>query len=208
MKLRLFLIFVAVRASAADNPEAREFFENRVRPVFVKNCLPCHSETRMGGLDMSSREGLIKGGQIGTSLVPGKPDESVLIQAVTHQHERLRMPAGQPRLSDRQITDLSDWVKTGAYWPESAAAVANKAKKYVITPEQRNFWSLVPVKKPAIPVVRNTAWARGDLDRLLLSRMESKHVVPARKMKCQHRNSQRRGRFDRPCDRIRNVVQF
>ena len=133
----------------------------------------------MGGLDMSSREGLIKGGRIGTSLVPGKPDESVLIQAVTHQHERLRMPAGQPRLSDRQITDLSDWVKTGAYWPESAAAVANKAKKYVITPEQRNFWSLVPVKKPAIPAVQNTAWARGDLDRLLLSRMEAKHVVPA-----------------------------
>lgn len=179
MKLRLFLILVAAQASAADNPEAREFFENRVRPVFVKNCLPCHSETRMGGLDMSSREGLIKGGQIGTSLVPGKPDESVLIQAVTHQHERLRMPAGQPRLSDRQITDLTDWVKTGAYWPESAAAVANKAKKYVITPEQRNFWSLVPVKKPVIPTVKNAAWARGDLDRLLLSRMEAKNVVPA-----------------------------
>ncbi len=170
---------MAGSALAADQPEAREFFENRVRPVFVKNCLPCHSETRMGGLDMSSREGLIKGGQIGTSLVPGKPDESVLIQAVTHQHERLRMPAGQPRLSDRQIGDLSEWVKSGAYWPESAAAVASKGKKYVITPEQRNFWSLVPVKKPTIPAVKNSTWARGDLDRLLLARMESKNVVPA-----------------------------
>ncbi len=179
VKLCAFLTILAASASAADNPEAREFFENRVRPVFVKNCLPCHSETRMGGLDMSSREGLLKGGQIGTSLVPGKPEESVLIQAVTHQHERLRMPAGQPRLSDRQIADLSSWVKDGAYWPESAAAVANKAKQYVITPEQRNFWSLVPVKKPAIPAVKNTAWAQGDLDRLLLARMEAKNIVPA-----------------------------
>ncbi len=133
----------------------------------------------MGGLDMSSREGLIKGGQIGTSLVPGKPEQSVLIQAVTHQHERLRMPAGQPRLSNQQIADLSEWVKSGAYWPESAAAIANKGKKYVITPEQRNFWSLVPVKKPAIPTVKDSGWAHGDLDRLLLARMETKNVVPA-----------------------------
>ncbi len=133
----------------------------------------------MGGLDMSSREGLIKGGQIGTSLIPGKPDESVLIQAVTHQHERLRMPAGQPRLSDGQIADLRSWVKDGAYWPESKAAIAAKGKKYVITPEQRNFWSLVPVKKPAIPTVKNAAWAKSDLDRLLLARMEEKNVVPA-----------------------------
>jgi len=181
VKLRLFVVLLAVSApvAAADQPEAREFFENRIRPVFVKNCLPCHSETRMGGLDMSSREGLIKGGQIGTSLIPGKPEASVLIQAVTHRHERLRMPAGQPRLSNDQIADLSEWVKSGAYWPESAAAVANKAKKYVITPEQRNFWSLVPVKKPAIPAVKNAAWAHGDLDRLLLARMEQKSIVPA-----------------------------
>ena len=133
----------------------------------------------MGGLDMSSREGLVKGGQIGTSLVPGKPDESLLIQAVTHKHERLRMPAGQPRLSDGQIADLSAWVKTGAYWPESAAAMAGKGKVYVITPEQRKFWSLVPVTKPAIPAVKNTAWPHGDLDRLLLARMEDQHVTPA-----------------------------
>ena len=181
MKLRLFVALLAVSApvAAADQPEAREFFENRIRPVFVKNCLPCHSETRMGGLDMSSREGLIKGGQVGTSLIPGKPEESVLIQAVTHRHERLRMPAGQPRLSNDQIADLSEWVKSGAYWPESAAAVANKAKKYIITPEQRNFWSFVPVKKPAIPTVKNVAWAHGDLDRLLLARMEQKSITPA-----------------------------
>ncbi len=133
----------------------------------------------MGGLDMSSREGLIKGGQIGTSLVPGKPDDSILVQAITHQHERLRMPAGQPRLSERQIADVSQWVKSGAYWPESAAAVASKGKKYVITPEQRNFWSLVPVKRPAIPAIKNGAWARSDLDRLLLARMEEKGIVPA-----------------------------
>ncbi len=70
-------------------------------------------------------------------------------------------------------------MKDGAYWPESKAAIAAKGKKYVITPEQRNFWSLTPVKKPAIPTVKNTAWAKGDLDRLVLARMEEKNVVPA-----------------------------
>jgi mono/diheme cytochrome c family protein len=97
-------------ARAADPPDSRDFFEKRIRPVFARNCNACHGTTRMGGLDMTSRESLLQGGASGPSLVPGKSDQSLLVQAVSHQHEKIRMPLGQPRLSDEQIADITEWV--------------------------------------------------------------------------------------------------
>jgi mono/diheme cytochrome c family protein len=63
-------------AQAADPPDSRDFFEKRIRPVFARNCNACHGTTRMGGLDMTSRESLLQGGASGPSLVPGKSDQS------------------------------------------------------------------------------------------------------------------------------------
>ncbi|HUQ95135.1 MAG TPA: PSD1 and planctomycete cytochrome C domain-containing protein [Bryobacteraceae bacterium] len=162
----------------AESPDSREFFENRIRPVFARTCFPCHSSTRMGNLDMSSREALLKGGNIGSAIVPGKPEESLLIQAVNHSHDRLKMPLGQPKLSDRQIEDLQDWIKAGAAWPESP--VAAKGKPFVITPEQRNFWAFQPVRKRTPPATRNKGWAKSPIDQFLLAAMEGKGVTPGR----------------------------
>ncbi len=170
---------LAATAWAADPPDSRDFFEKRVRPVFARNCLACHSATRMGGLDMASREGLLKGGTSGPSIIPGNANQSLLIQAVSHQHEKIRMPLQQARLADDQISDLVEWVKAGAFWPEPVAAPAASATaKYTITPEQRAFWSLQPVRKPAPPAVKNAAWAKTDIDRFLLAKMEGKGAGP------------------------------
>ena len=129
---------------------AGEFFEMRVRPVLVRTCLTCHAAARMGGLDMTSRDGLLKGGNSGPAMVPGEPEHSLLIQAVSYTHERLKMPLQQPRLSEQEVADLSAWVKAGAIWPETPAA-ARKGPEYKITPEQRAFWAFQPVRKPAPP---------------------------------------------------------
>jgi len=176
---QLCLVALAVAISPlmyAEAPDSREFFENRIRPVLARNCLPCHSSTRMGNLDMSSRDALLKGGNLGASIVPGKPDESLVIQAVNHTHERLRMPAGQSKLGDRQIEDLSEWIKAGAPWPESKAASTGKA--FVITPEQKNFWAFQPVKNAAHPQVRNRTWPQTGVDHFLLAAMEAKGIQP------------------------------
>ncbi len=178
-KLALLSLTGLVTASAADSPDSRDFFEKRIRPVFAGNCLACHGTTRMGGLDMTSRESLLKGGASGPSIIPGNATQSLLIQAVSHQHEKIRMPLQQPRLSDQQISDLAEWVKAGAFWPEPVAVPATTSSaRYTITPEQRAFWSLQPIKKPQPPVVKSAAWAKTDIDRFLLSKMESKGVGP------------------------------
>ena len=124
---------VAFAGSEAD------FFEMRVRPVLVKNCFACHTKSKMGGLDMSSRAGLLAGGKSGSALKPGAPDESLLLKAIRHEHERLKMPPSGGKLADDQIRDVAAWIKDGAVWPEKTAVAAAKPS---------DFWSFQPVREP------------------------------------------------------------
>src|SRR5436190_3724681 len=112
-----FLILLSgVRAFAADSPTAEQirFFESSIRPVLVEHCLKCHGpEKQWSKFRVDSRAALLAGGDIGEAIVPGKPAESRLIQAVKHVDKDLRMPPPDKgaRLSDRQIADLVRWVE-------------------------------------------------------------------------------------------------
>jgi mono/diheme cytochrome c family protein/cytochrome c553 len=178
--LSLGLLFGAAAAGLAADPTPTEFFETRVRPVLARSCLTCHAASRMGGLDMTSRDGLLKGGDSGSAIVPGEPDKSLLIQAVNYTHERLKMPFQQPRLRDEEVADLWAWVKAGAIWPDTPAAAAPKSSQYKITPQQRAFWAFQPVHKPALPEVKTRDWAQSPIDHFLLAKMEAKGVVPVK----------------------------
>src|ERR1700726_1066526 len=90
-----------------------DFFEMRIRPVLAKNCYTCHTTAKLGGLQLTSRENILKGGNSGPAVLPGKPEESLLIQAVSQTHERLKMPP-QGKLKDEEIEDLKSWVRAGA----------------------------------------------------------------------------------------------
>jgi hypothetical protein len=171
----LIALFTLVCPISAQDPA--EFFESRVRPVLSKNCYACHTNSKLGGLQLDSREHLLKGGNSGPAIVPGQPDSSLLVQAVRRTHERLKMPP-QGKLSDEEITSLAAWVKMGAVWPSSPAAP--KSPAYVITPEQRAFWSFQPVRKPPIPAVRDPRWAKSDIDRFILAKLESEGLKPVR----------------------------
>ncbi len=169
---------LGVCSGFAQDGGGREFFETKVRPVLARQCFACHSAAnKMGGLDVSSRAGLLQGGVGGAAVVPGKPDESLLIQAVQHRSEKLRMPLKQAKLSEGEIASLVAWVRAGAEWPESP--VVSKGG-YVITPEQRAFWAFQPVLKPMLPAVKNATAAPSAIDRFLQARMEAKGVKAAR----------------------------
>jgi mono/diheme cytochrome c family protein len=155
-------------------------FEMQVRPLLSKNCWSCHTQSALGGLRLDSREAILKGGKSGPALVPNKPEESLLIQAVTHRHERLKMPP-TGKLSDSDIAILTEWIENGAVWPAEAKTAVSKPGQgeYRITAEQRAFWSFQPVKQPAPPAVANQSWAKGTIDRFILSALESKGIQPA-----------------------------
>ncbi len=159
----------------AEDPA--EFFEMRIRPVLAKNCYSCHTGTQMGGLQLDTREHILQGGKSGPALIPTNPEASLLIQAVRQTHARIKMPPGG-KLKDSEIADLETWVKAGAAWGSTAAPI--KTPEYVITPEQRAFWSFQPVKNPAPPSVKDRAWAKSPIDGFVLSKLESQGMKPAR----------------------------
>jgi mono/diheme cytochrome c family protein len=179
-------------AASAQSAGTPEYFEASVRPVLAANCYDCHTDEKMGGLRLDSREGLLKGGRTGPAIVAGDPDKSLLIQAVRQTRETLKMPKGG-RLKPAEIDALAEWVKAGAPWPavaptstaaspdKPAPATATPATPgYVIKPEQRAFWSFQPIHATPAPAVSHTSWPKSDIDRYVLARLERAGLAPVR----------------------------
>src|SRR4051794_14074532 len=103
---------------AASGAEPAEFFEAKIRPLLVNRCYACHTDKASGGLRVDSRAALLKGGKSGPAIVPGTPAQSLIIQAVSHTHARLKMPP-TGRLDSQDVANLDQWVKDGAAFPES-----------------------------------------------------------------------------------------
>ena len=158
--------------SAAD----LQFFESRIRPILADHCYKCHSKQAdkvRGGLLLDSREATLLGGNTGPALVPGKPDESLLIQAVRYKDEDLQMPPKGERLSEAQVADLVEWVRRGAPDPRR---VASKGGNYGGT--GRNHWAFLPVKKPAVPAVDRKDWPANPIDNFVLAKLQENGLSP------------------------------
>jgi hypothetical protein len=176
---------------AQGDPASPDFFETKVRPILATNCYTCHTNALSGGLRLDSAEALAKGGDHGPSVTPGDPDKSLLITAIRQTDANLKMPMGG-KLKDAEVKDLEAWVKAGAIWPKTAppavAAAASAAQaapqKYVIAPAQRQLWSLLPLKTPPVPEVKDPRWSKTPIDRFVFAKLEQqglKPVVPASK---------------------------
>ena len=177
----LALLHASPAAVTADlTPEQSAFFEGKVRPILVDNCYKCHSienAKSKGGLTLDTREGLLKGGEIGPAIKPGDPTSSPLIKAINYQDKDLQMPPTKEggRLSDAQIETLTAWVKMGAPDPRSDS----KLKLSGLTDKARSHWAYQPVAKPAQPPVKNKAWCFTGVDTFILSKLEAQQLLPA-----------------------------
>jgi hypothetical protein len=158
-----------------------EFFESKVRPVLVQKCYGCHNskmKTPLGGLRLDTKDGLLRGGDSGAAVVPGDPERSRLIQAVTYRHELKMPPSG--KLADEQIADLAAWIKMGAPDPRVDTAPAPTASQTAIDwTKAREFWAFQPVKRPAVPVASNPASVRSPVDAFILAKLEQSGLEPA-----------------------------
>jgi hypothetical protein len=160
----------------APTAEQLNFFESKIRPVLVTHCYECHaadSKIVQGGLLVDSRDGLRKGGDTGAAIVPGKPDESLLIAAL--RHNGLKMPP-KGKLSDAVLTDFKTWIEMGA--PDPRNATEPKITRKIDIEEGRQHWAFQPVAAPAIPVVNDATWSIDPLDRFVLSRLEQAGLRP------------------------------
>lgn len=158
-----------------------EFFEKKIRPLLVDNCYNCHSAdtNSRGGLRVDDRNGLLAGGNKGPAVVPGKPDESLLLKAVSHADKNLQMPP-KKQLAAEQIEDLKQWIAQGAAWPEVRVprSVLSTTPDEEYETLKREHWAWQPVRQHPVPSVRQADWPRDDIDRFVLSKLESKGLAP------------------------------
>ena len=155
-----------------------KFFENEIRPLLTKHCFSCHGNDGKaeGELRLDGRAVLLHGGASGPAAVPGKPKESLLIEAV--QYRSLEMPPNG-KLPEQDIQKLVEWVERGLPWPanDDNAPMVNR-KNFHVTPEQQAHWAFQPVKLQTPANVADPAWNTTTIDRFLFAAMRSKDLTP------------------------------
>jgi hypothetical protein len=165
----------ALRAQDAD-PDGIEFFEKKIRPVLVDRCYSCHSaeaQKLKGNLYVDTRDGLLRGGDLGPSVVPGNPDKSLLIKAIRYVDQDLKMPP-KGRLTDEVVADFVGWVQRGA--PDSRTKAVT-AKSGVDLEAGRKWWAFQKPADHPLPHVKGAA--ASPIDRFILAKLEEKGLRPA-----------------------------
>jgi hypothetical protein len=178
--------FPTSRCLLAETVDERfEFFEARIRPLLVEHCYECHNsvQTADGGLALDHRTALLKGGDGGPVLVPGKPAESRLLKIVRHEVPELKMPRGGAKLKPAALADIERWIAMGAPDPRdrppTQAELAQVTAWETIFQQRKQWWSLQPVRSQPSPVVKATAWPGQPLDRFILANLEEHRLAPA-----------------------------
>jgi len=181
MMLLVALIVCAASIGRAVEPGGIEFFERKVRPLFAEHCFSCHGEEKQKGkLRLDSPAAIRTGGESGAVIVAGKPHESRMILAVSYKDEDLKMPP-KTRLAERQVADLTEWVKLGAPMPTNDAPVVASASKrdFQITAKDRAHWAFQPLRRPPVPkTIHRDGADSNPIDAFILARLRAKGITP------------------------------
>lgn len=170
--LLLALTFLQVihGSFAAVAADEKLTYEKHIRPILKVHCFDCHGATDelKGGLDLRLVRFMAKGGKNGPAIVPGKPDESFLIERI----ELGEMPPGDTKVSKAEIEVFRRWIAAGAATdrPEPERIDAGIG----ISPDERKFWSFQPIKRPDVPEFAEADRVRTPIDALLLAVMKPK----------------------------------
>jgi hypothetical protein len=156
-------------------------FKTHVKPIIESKCLRCHGGKKIeADFDLSDREGLLKGGQIGVAVVPGKSRESQLVKLIQHAKEP-HMPESGPKLPDGAIAKIIEWIDLGAPYDNPLVATKVKAKPWterVLPASAKEWWAFEPLAKVTPPIVKNGMWTKTTIDRFILAKLEEAKLTP------------------------------
>src|ERR1700687_621199 len=137
---------------------ADDLFSDQIAPVLRQRCVHCHNPQKSkGDLDLTTRDSLLKGGDKGPVLVPGKSGQSRLLEMVSG--DTPRMPKQGAKLTPEEIAALKKWIDDGAAWPKTVTL--DDGDKRRAGPD---WWSLQPLQQPPRPPVKEKAWVKNEID--------------------------------------------
>lgn len=167
---------------ANANPEGIAIFQKEVRVVLAHHCVACHGgDSTESQFDLTTREGLLKGGERGLAITPGKADTSKLVKLIRHELDP-KMPEEADKLSDAQIASIERWIELGAPYDKPLLDKAAEASDWTnkkLPDSARDYWAFQPLRQSAPPAVKNEAWVRTPIDRYILAKLEAKDLAPA-----------------------------
>lgn len=179
---------------AAKMEKGLELFKSEVRGILKGHCIKCHGgEITKGEFDLTTREGLIKGGSQGPAVELGAGKESLLCKLISHADEPA-MPDEAPKLPERAIASIERWIDLGAPYDKPLIEDDPLTHGGTITEADRSFWSFRPLVEPQVPPVVDASWCAGTIDRFILAKLEAKgiHANPP----VDRRKLIRRAKFD------------
>ena len=142
--------------------------------ILEAHCLKCHGGAKVkAGLDLGTRDALLKGGDSGPAVEPGDAKGSLLVQLMAHEQEP-HMPRKGDRLPEASIAAVARWIDAGASY-DRPLATAGRA----VGEDDRNFWSFRPLARVAPPAVANPTWAETPVDRFILSALKANGLTPS-----------------------------
>ena len=158
------------------------FFEMRIRPVLAEKCYECHSARSSkikGGLRLDHIDFIKTGGDSGPALVAGKPEESLIVQAIRYDDPHFQMPPKE-RLERKVLADFEQWISQGASWPEEPSpqlVSSSRRSSFQIEKRIREHWSWRPISKSKVPVIEGESLR--EIDSFIRARLKSVGLIPA-----------------------------
>lgn len=179
--LGIFCLSISCSISHAETkfpPEQIEFFEKRIRPIFIEHCQDCHgAETQEASLRVDSRQALLKGGDTGPAIVPKDGNAGELLAALRYDPDGYQMPP-DGKLAHEKIDLIQQWIAMGAPWPEETNVVATTEKEFNLN-ERARHWSFQPLTNEPPPQPVNGSWCRNEIDQFILHKLEEHQLSPA-----------------------------
>ena len=187
LTLLLLTYFVNVALSNDPRSDKFDFFETKIRPLLSNNCFACHSQKAKtkgklkAGLYLDSYKGLINGGDSGSIISPGKPDQSRIVEAILYKNEDMAMPP-KGKLPEEQIALMRQWVEMGAPWPgsdnEVVAEAVNNNEPYDWEKFRNEHWSFKKIQSPNPPQIKDDSWSKTPIDKFIFSRLKENGLAP------------------------------
>ncbi len=181
--ISLLAAAIATSGEPAFTQDQIRFFEQDVKPILQNQCSKCHGGEKIkGNLRLTSRDNVLKGGDLGPAVALDAPLSSNLIEAINYKVGLEMPPDG--KLPEKQRAILTKWVMEGLPWtpgsdsPTAAAATA-KRKGGVVTEEAKKYWAYQPIRRPAVPTVADKTWGSNPIDAFILAKLEAKGLRPA-----------------------------
>jgi hypothetical protein len=167
---------------AAKMARGLEVFKKHVQPILTKSCVRCHGGKKTEGeLDLTDREGLLRGGGRGPAVLVGNSKDSLLYKLITHARNP-HMPRAGSKLSDEAVAQIGLWIDLGAPYDKPLIA-KNRADdkawtQKMVSEEDRLFWSFQPIRHVTPPSVKDESWCRTPIDRFILAKLEAAGIAP------------------------------